>query len=80
MQVVHVFVKSCYNEDLTTYLGNYRLDFDVQPKVGDFITTKNVGKSLDCYIKEVKLIPKHESSTDCDVILQCVQIGQKITY
>ena len=78
MQVIHIFVKNCYNEELSTYLGNYRLDFAVKPKVGDFISTKNIGKSLDCYIKEVKLVPIYKNSTDCDVILECVQIDKKL--
>ena len=72
--MIDIFVRIYSDEELTYILGSYRLNFAAIPRVGDFIAKNNfIENSLDCYVKEVIFIPKHEGSSDCDVALRCVQ-------
>ncbi|MBW4558256.1 MAG: hypothetical protein KME59_20480 [Trichormus sp. ATA11-4-KO1] len=72
--MIDILVKIYSDEKLTKYLSAYRLNFVAVPRVSDFISKNvNIKESLDCCVKEIIFIPKHEGSQDCDVFLKCLQ-------
>jgi len=76
--MIHIFLNNYSNEELTHYLGSYKLEFGYIPKVGDLITNNNIEKPVNCCIKEIKFIPKCKNSTDDYIVLHCVVIHKNL--